>query len=222
MHEMAGIVSYLSREGSGRTVISISGSSSYVCCKHRVLAIQTLISFIVLCALPEVHIRSFRCQTARPAEPSISTSIHKMRLFASCLLLATLSIQCLAKPRPLSMEDIQRRWSQGESEVCCSPHAPGCYVLAWFRSLGRRRQAGVRLPVCSFFFTTAYMSNQSLMYHLRHQSTQNTVSAKLHQHGPSHDHTTMSISLTPLMSGRCKCTITIIITSALTRKLTRL
>jgi hypothetical protein len=72
-----------------------------------------------------------------------------MRLLTQLLLLAAIITLVLARALPIAIEDVERRWSQGESEVCCIPsNAPGCYVLAWFRSLGGRR---VRLPVCSCF-----------------------------------------------------------------------
>ena len=73
-----------------------------------------------------------------------------MRLLTPILLLAATLTTSLAKPLPVDMDEIQRRWSQGESEVCCTPSVgPGCYISAWFQSLGKRRGKGVRLPVCS-------------------------------------------------------------------------
>ena len=71
-----------------------------------------------------------------------------MRFFTTTLLLlAALLTICLAKPIPLgNLDDIERRWFQGESEVCLA-NLPGCYVLAWIRSLGRG-PTRVRLPVC--------------------------------------------------------------------------
>lgn len=58
-------------------------------------------------------------------------------LTTTLLLLAALLTICLAKPIPLArLDDIERRWSQGESEVCI-PNLSGCYVLAWIRSLSR-------------------------------------------------------------------------------------
>ena len=79
--------------------------------------------------------------SAPDAEP-LATA---MRFFAITTLLAATLTLAIAKPLPLDMDEIQRRWSQGETEVCCPPSAPGCYVLAWIRSLGRR----VCLPVRS-------------------------------------------------------------------------
>ncbi|KAK5174822.1 uncharacterized protein LTR77_001905 [Saxophila tyrrhenica] len=66
-----------------------------------------------------------------------------MRTFLQTLLLAallSLVANVLAIPVPMSDDEIQRRWSRGESEVCCSPHGPGCYMLAWFRSLAAVRR----------------------------------------------------------------------------------
>ena len=68
-----------------------------------------------------------------------------MRFSAPIVLLAATLTISLAKPLPAAnLDEIERRWSDGESEVCCQPNAPGCYVLAWVRSLGRPR---VLLPV---------------------------------------------------------------------------
>jgi hypothetical protein len=63
-----------------------------------------------------------------------------MRLLIESLLLAALAILTIAKPIPMSDDEIQRRWHSGESEVClCLSSMPGCYVLAWVRSLAGKR-----------------------------------------------------------------------------------
>lgn len=58
-----------------------------------------------------------------------------MRFFATTiLLLAGLLTVCLAGPIP-KLDEIYRKWNQGESEVCLA-NQPGCYIEAFFRSLG--------------------------------------------------------------------------------------
>ncbi|TKA26959.1 hypothetical protein B0A54_16645 [Friedmanniomyces endolithicus] len=58
------------------------------------------------------------------------------------LLAATCSSIVFAKPLPLDFHDIERRWSEGQSEVCAAAMGslPPCYVLAWAQSLIRRRR----------------------------------------------------------------------------------
>lgn len=68
-----------------------------------------------------------------------------MRFFAVAALLAAFFTLLFAKPIAFTDDEIQRRWSLGESEVCCPSNAPGCYVLEWFRSLAGRVCLPVRL-----------------------------------------------------------------------------
>lgn len=134
-----------------------------------------------------------------------------MRLLAPALLLAATLTTSLAKPLPIDMDEIQRRWSQGESEVCCTPLGPGCYISAWFRSLGKGRR-GVRLPVCSPSFAhtpkptlcTTQTNNGTCVF--RHLSTQSTTPARPRPPGRSCGRIWRArISRTPLMSGLWRC-----------------
>lgn len=63
-----------------------------------------------------------------------------MHFSATAVLLAALCYPIFAKPLPLDFHDIERRWSEGQSEVCSTTigQLPGCYVLQWMQSLGRR------------------------------------------------------------------------------------
>ena len=62
------------------------------------------------------------------------------------LLLAAICITVLAAPIPLDFNDIERRWSEGQSEVCHTSigSLPPCYVLAWVQSMIRRRRGVCR------------------------------------------------------------------------------
>ena len=66
--------------------------------------------------------------------------------FITLLLAATCS-SVFAKPLPVDFNDIQRRWSEGMSEVCATAmgQLPACYVREWLQSLHRRREAAVCL-----------------------------------------------------------------------------
>lgn len=64
-----------------------------------------------------------------------------MRFDSVLLFLAIATSSVSAMPAP-TFDEIERRWNAGQSEVCLST-LPGCYVLAWFKSLSRR----VSMPV---------------------------------------------------------------------------
>ena len=53
------------------------------------------------------------------------------------LLVILLCSAVSASPLP-TFNDIERRWSKGESEVCLSV-LPACYVEAWYQDLRRVR-----------------------------------------------------------------------------------
>ena len=94
---------------------------------------------------------SNRFRQASTAHHQIYTPCERttfdMRVITQVLLLAAFTVLTLATPVPLSDEEVQRRWSKGESEVCCSPNLPGCYVLEWVRSLaGDWVYSSVRFP----------------------------------------------------------------------------
>jgi len=68
---------------------------------------------------------------------------------AAILLAATFSLTTtLAAPLPPSSDfnDIERRWSKGQSEVCYIGNQPGCFVLAWVQAMMHRR---VCIPIAS-------------------------------------------------------------------------
>ena len=68
-----------------------------------------------------------------------------MRLLATLLLLAAVAATpSFARAVPTTMDEYERRWSQGESEVCACTlgQGTGCYVLAWFRSLSKGNGKG--------------------------------------------------------------------------------
>ena len=78
---------------------------------------------------------------ANQTVPAASTYPHtEMRFVTTFLLLAATlnNISSLAAPTPTSIEEIERQWSQGKSEVCHLFGGPGCYIMAWIYSLGPR------------------------------------------------------------------------------------
>ena len=135
-----------------RGVISMSCLCRLSCCFVRIRVVElsslSLFSSRTFARFTLQIISAFTLLQSRQTSPPHTQT---MRLLAPALLLAATTLSTtLAKPLPISMDEIQRRWSQGESEVCCTPLGPGCYISAWFRSLGKgRRGEGVRLPVCS-------------------------------------------------------------------------
>jgi len=58
-----------------------------------------------------------------------------MRCSIPALLLAATLSTAIAKSLPSNFNDIERRWSEGQSEVCHLGNQPGCYVLAWAKSV---------------------------------------------------------------------------------------
>ncbi|KAK4546588.1 hypothetical protein LTR36_001805 [Oleoguttula mirabilis] len=61
-----------------------------------------------------------------------------MRFSLTALLLAaTLSTTTLATPLPSDFNGIERRWSEGQSEVCALSNQSGCYILAWVQAMAQ-------------------------------------------------------------------------------------
>lgn len=61
-----------------------------------------------------------------------------MRFSFTALLLAVNFSSTFASPLPSHFNDIERRWSEGQSEVCALSGESGCYIFAWVQALVRR------------------------------------------------------------------------------------
>lgn len=58
--------------------------------------------------------------------------------FTKTVAACALALITFASGSPLpTLNEIERRWSEGESEVCF-PLLPGCYMHAWLHDLLRR------------------------------------------------------------------------------------
>lgn len=70
--------------------------------------------------------------------------------FNFLLLLAAYNFATtIATPVPSDFDDIERRWSEGQSEVCAliPQSSLGCYIFAWAMSVARRvRQSHCKSP----------------------------------------------------------------------------
>lgn len=140
-------------------------------------------------------------KTKHITHPQPTSDKHTMRfqITTTTLLLLLAALLTLTHATPITranLDDIERRWSQGESEVGpgpCNPNLAGCYIQAWIRSLRGKWPGRVRACCCLLppYTRTRTRITQSTLPFSRElmesspQSTQPTPTGTPHPHGPS-------------------------------------